>query len=369
MAPKGCKTVEGGWPRPPESRVSSPAPTERSGGASSWDKLSLASGLSAGSPPFLAPTSQLGGLGLLPLPAPETQELMQRLALDAQQRQAVAAAGPAPTAKAKRATGRWGAGLRAATRCCFGRRWGVLSQCALLLLAVTLVPAWLAASLSRSVGAVVTLSKDLADATGATAQGTISVVHEAWTGVDLADTVVNASGARFIIVRSASRKEFEESELAAMLHPLPPEYRQWLWTVVSTVGSRAPRVAASECQFKTASYFDFFEFEAVSFENGVVGVRFMWTRMVFKAVWSNPVWELLGIDVSSELSPIASRTRDMLAGALDLEWLRAPLTENEDVVRMAPPLWYRWLQWGRRHTDWLQIASGFRDEGPFFFRL
>ena len=126
------------------------------------------------------------------------------------------------------------------------------------------------------------------------------------------------------------------------------------------MGPRAPRLAASECQFQSASYFDVFEFEAVSFESGFIGVRFVWTRTVFKAIWSNPMWELLGIDASSELTPIAVRTRDMLSDALDLEWLRAPLTDDDNVVRMSPPVWYRWLQWGRRHTDWLQIASGFR---------
>ena len=260
---------------------------------------------------------------------------MQRLAFEAQQRQAQAKPAPPPGKKVKKGPGLCGAGLRAATRCCFGRRWSVPSQCTLLLAVVTLVPAWLAPSLSRSVDAVVTLSEDLADATGAIAQvaknatllvsdvavaltkGTFPVAHEAWAGVDLADTVVNASGARFLIVRGASRKEFEESELAAALHPLPSEYRLRLWTAVSKVGPRAPRMAASECQFRTASYFDFFEFEAASFESGFIGVRFVWTRMVFKAIWSNPMWELRGIDVSSELTPIASRTRDMLSDALD----------------------------------------------------
>eukprot|EP00959_Pyramimonas_sp_CCMP1952_P443631 9287292-Pyramimonas_sp.AAC.1 len=42
----------------------------------------------------------------------------------------------------------------------------------------------------------------------------MSVMHEAWAGVDLADTSVNASGARFLVIGGVSQQEFEASERA-----------------------------------------------------------------------------------------------------------------------------------------------------------
>ncbi|CAK0874210.1 unnamed protein product [Prorocentrum cordatum] len=235
-------------------------------------------------------------------------------------------------------------------------------MCTVLLVVIALLPAWLAPSLARGVGAAVSLSEDLADAAGAIAQvaknaallvsdvavaftkGTMSVMHEAWAGVDLADTSVNAPGARFLVIGGVARQEFEASEVAATLRPLPPDYSQWLW----------------KCRFKTASFFDYFEFEALLFPSCYVGVRIVWTRMGFTAVWANPLWELLGVDVSSELAPIAARTRGAISDALDLDWLRAPLTDDEDEARVTTPTWFRWLQWARHYASWAKIASGSR---------
>ena len=321
----------------------------------------------------------VGGLGLPLLPTPEAaHDLARRLEFEALQHPAAQKATSAQVNKAKKSTSLCGTFVRTLGRWGCGRRCNLMSQCTVLLVVIALLPAWLAPSLARSVGAAVSLSEDLADATGAIAQvaknatllvsdvavsftkGTMSVMHEAWAGVDLTDTTVNASGARFLVIGGVSQEEFEASEVAATLRPLPLEYSQWLWKAVSRVGPSSPRVLASDCQFRTASYFDYFEFEALIFPSGYVGVRFVWTRMGFKAVWANPLWELLGVDVTSELAPIAARTRDTIAEALDLDWLRAPLTDDEDEARVTPPTWFRWLQWARQYSSWAQIASGSR---------
>ncbi|CAK0900297.1 unnamed protein product, partial [Prorocentrum cordatum] len=334
----GYKMINGAWTKvAPDSRVSSPAPSVRSGG-SSWSKISP---VSLASTPFLAPVGPVGGLGLPSLPSPEVaQDLVRRLELEALHGQTLQKAQAAQASKAKKPTSRCGAGLRTSFgRWCCGRGWDLVPQCAVLLVVIALLPAWLAPSLARSAGAAVAKNAALlvSDVAVAFAEGTVSVMREAWAGVDLADTSVNASGARFPVIGGVARQEFEASEVATALRPLPPEYSQWLWKAASRAGPRSPRFSASECRFKTASFFDYFEFEAPLFPSGYVGVRFIWARMGLAAAWANPLWELLGVDASSELAPVAARARGAISDALDLDWLRAPLTDDEGEARVAPP--------------------------------
>ena len=376
MPPKGTTKVNGVWVPAAAARADSPAPSLASVGSGSWDKLSpVPSAVSAGSPPFLTPTGPMGGL--TPpggMPHPQAVELAKRL-LEQQLPQQAAAKG---AAKAKSSASWLWRAARTSTRHCCGRRWGLLTQWALFLGLCMMAPAWLAPSLTRSVGAVVNLSEDLADAGGAIAQvaknatllvpdvavsltkGSMSIAREAWSGVDLADSSVNASGARFLVLQGATREAFERNELSITLEPLPAEYYALLWNAIAGVDELVPHVSVSEHRFRTASYFDFFEYEVRLFPSGYLGVRFVWARMSFRAVWANPVWELVGADVSPELEAIASRTREAVSGALDLAWLRAPLSEEEDELVLAPPAWVRWVQQWRQRVRWASIASGIR---------
>ncbi|CAK0808053.1 unnamed protein product, partial [Prorocentrum cordatum] len=339
VPPMGVMQVNGVWAPAAATRAASPAPSLASAG-SSGDKVSPAP--SAHAPLFLTPP---GSAGALTPPNggadPRVLELAKRL-LD---QQAPPAAVARSTAEVRGSVARlWGTSRSRARYWC-GRRGGLLAQWTLFLGLCMAAPAWLAPSRARSVGAVAHLSEDLADATGAIAQvakndtllvsdvavsltnGPVPLVQEAWSGVDLADSLANASGAHFLVLRGVTRK-----------------HGDLLWNAIAGVGQLFPHLTVSEHRFRTASYFDFFEYEVRLFRSGYVGVRFLWARMSFGAVWAKPHWEFVGADVTPELEAIGGLTRESISADLDLGWLREPFSDAEDELQVSPPAWIRLVQ-------------------------
>ncbi|CAK0894737.1 unnamed protein product [Prorocentrum cordatum] len=351
--------VNGVWVPAAATRTASPTPSVASAG-SSWDRVLPAP--SVGTPLFLTPPGSAGAL-TPPGGGPDPQALELARRLLEQQAQPLAPA--KSTAEVKGSTARlWGLG-RSCVRYWCGRRGGLLTQWAFFLVPCMLAPAWLAPSLTRSVGgAIAQVAKNatllVSDMAVSLTKGSMSLVQEAWSGADLAESSVNASGARFLVLKGVSTKALEVSELALTLEPLPSEYDDLLWNAISGVDQLVPHLAVSEHRFRTVSYFDSFEYEMRLFKSGYVSVRFVWARMSFKAVWANPLWEFLGPSLSPELEAIGGRTREAVSAAFDLDWLREPLSESEDELQVGPPDWISWYQLWRQQVRWALIANGVR---------
>ena len=165
---------------------------------------------------------------------------------------------------------------------------------------------------------------------------------------------VNASGVRFVVLRGVTRELFEASALGALVDPIPPKWRSQLWAAIQGVDARFPAFAASVHRFTTSSAFEMFENEVVLLSPEYIGIRFAWANLAFEASWSNPLWELLGLNVSAQLDKVGARVQDAIALALDLRWLRRPLTVAELPPRPPAP---RWLCWWLSWRDAITFAS------------
>ncbi len=282
-------------------------------------------------------------------------------------------AAPAPAAASPPGRRR---GLRASLGRARALRWWYFSPGALLLLAVYFAPPLFSPAASRSLEAAANFSAQVADAGGTMAQaaknftllasdvavsftrGGLAVAEEAWDGVDLHNATVNASGARFCVRRGVTRSLFESSPLASSLNSLPPQWKQVLWAAVHGVDERFPRFAALESHFHTGSSYEMFEYEVRILPHAYVGIRFVWAELSFEASWANPLWEILGADVTAQLEKIGARVQSSINQALDLEWLRRPLQDSEAPSHVVPPMWFSVVSEAQRQLSWVQFASG-----------
>jgi hypothetical protein len=255
-------------------------------------------------------------------------------------------------------------------------RWWYFSPGALLLLAIYFAPPLFSPAASRSLEAAANFSAHVADAGGAMAQvaknftllasdvavsftrGGLAVAEEVWDGIDLHNATVNASGARFCVRRGVTRSIFESSPLASSLNSLPRQWKQVLWAAVHGVDERFPRFAALESHFHTGSSYEMFEYEVRILPHSYVGIRFVWAELSFQATWANPLWELLGSDVTAQLEKIGARVQSSISQALDLAWLRQPLQDAEAPSHVVPPMWFSLVSEAQRHLSWAQFASG-----------
>ncbi len=250
---------------------------------------------------------------------------------------------------------------------------------AVLLLALYLSPPLFSPATVRSFEAAANFSANVADAGGSVAQAaknitllasdvavsitrsSMAVVEEAWEGVDLHNATVNASGARFCVKRGVTRALFESSPLGTNLDSLLVRWKQMLWAAVHGIDERFPRFAAHGSAFHTESEFEMFEYEVRLLLYDYVGVRFVWAQLSFQAAWANPLWEIVGLDVTTQLEKLGERVQMSISKALDLGWLRAPLHDNEAPVKINPPVWYNLMAEAQRQYMWAQVARG---DGP-----
>ena len=77
----------------------------------------------------------------------------------------------------------------------------------------------------------------------------MSLASELWAGIDLINSTVNASGARFCLLKGTSRAVFDSSELGAALQCLPVRRQATLWAAIQGVDIRFPRFAAADQLF------------------------------------------------------------------------------------------------------------------------
>ena len=89
-----------------------------------------------------------------------------------------------------------------------------------------------------------------------------------------------------------------------------------------------------------------------------VGIRFTWTSMSFVPVWANPLWELIGSDVTAQYEKLSERIHSSIDSAIDMQWLRVPLHKSELPVGLSPPFWFRCVRYLRDTISFAKFASG-----------
>jgi hypothetical protein len=147
-------------------------------------------------------------------------------------------------------------------------------------------------------------------------RSSISLMNEAWRGVDLTDASVNAAGARWFIHSGIDPIFFFHSRAAPHLVRLPPKYLQILMDVMSSVSHTMPVIEDVTSELISNTSFVQFEYQVRLLHNGFIGVQYFFGQVNFTVRWSNPLWEMVQLDVGHELETIQAELQATVTRAL-----------------------------------------------------
>ena len=300
--------------------------------------------------PVAAASSVVPPVPPLALPGANGQQTAPSFPVVVEVRQTAAAASPAP-AVATRSRGRpkrWFPTWAAV------RRFGSQVVVAGGLLAVT---PW-APTLLRGVAAFVGLTEEVSAAAGAlvragtnatlvatdvalvVSRAAVSLLREAWTGVDLTDVRANVSAARWLQARGISAAELAASPVGFHIRSLPMQWRSLLLDSVFGVSELVPTMKSSFRQFVAEGRYEEFDYEVKLWASGHVGVQFFWGSVLYAVRWANPLWHVFQADAKAALAPLCDAVHDALQQATRVLWRGEPLPRPADLELPVPPAWY-----------------------------
>ena len=268
--------------------------------------------------------------------------------LEVRQTAAAASAAPAAAARARGRPKRWLPSWATV------RRYGSQVVVAGGLLAIT---PW-APTLLRGVAAFVGLTEEVSTAAGAlvragtnatlvatdvvlvVSRAAVSLIREAWTGVDLVDVRANVSAARWLQARGISAAELAVSPVGFHIRSLPTQWRTLLLDSVFGVSELVPTVKSSFRKFVAEGRYEEFDYEVKLWASGHVGVQFFWGSVLYAVRWANPLWHVFQADAKAALAPLCDAVHDALQQATRVLWRGEPLPQPAELDFPEPPAWY-----------------------------
>ena len=160
-------------------------------------------------------------------------------------------------------------------------------------------------------------------------QRAATIIDEAWTGVDLRNTVANVSALRWYQWHGTDLTDLASTELGSQMLDIPSAQRRLLLVAIRGVSERLPFVTDSRRFFSSNTTYMEFDFQVRFFPNGFVGVQYYFGSVSFSPQWSNPVWEVMGCDVSVALGPLGRQIHLALEDVSPVKWRHQDLPVPE----------------------------------------
>ena len=186
----------------------------------------------------------------------------------------------------------------------------------------------------------INLTASATDVAVTVARGSLSLLGDAWSGVDVTQAMVSASGARWYMHGTIDVEDFLDTPAGKALVQLPTTERHMLAEAIKRTSPLVPSLKDTKLLFNTTGLFREFSYQVKYLRSGFRGIQFYHGEITFIPRWANPLWEAMDWDVSREVQQL----KDAVAAALDsashwqyrFEELPAPNTSD---ILAEPQSW------------------------------
>ena len=197
--------------------------------------------------------------------------------------------------------------------------------------------AWAGANLTEAVSSVVVAST----------ASSLSLVDEAWRGIDLVNVTARAESGRLVIDDPSQLIVYLKSAPGADLLPVPDNIRRFIAERAAGIGRRVPSLSVSRSEFNSTGGIWQVEctFTLVANDYLAMAWRVGWAK--FDLQWANPFWDLLEMCTDTETEQIQKKALAVLSGLL-AEHASAWQAGFADVplIETSPwQVWQRYLWW------------------------
>ena len=189
-------------------------------------------------------------------------------------------------------------------------------------------------------------------------RGSLSLVQEAWHGIDIANAVVSSTSTRLFLHKNIDPGDFLASDLGHLLVKVPTRERNALLVVLSHIGPGIPYVSDSMVHFNVSGSYHLMHYQVKALAGGYVGLQFHYGNITFTPQWANPLWEAIGADVTREVGALQKALNSALEATAPWDLHRDELTT--DLMMISPVVqtaWWHTLGWRvcrllRRYRAW-----------------
>ena len=248
---------------------------------------------------------------------------------------------------------------------------------AMLLLVCACMPAAVFPRLSRNFEAGTTMFEQLANMTGAaattasiittsvgavalgTSESVLSVAHEMWKGVDLANVSLHLDLGKCVVLHADSFAQLVKDDVSHNFGDMPQVMQNDLMELVTKVNEWKPLLQLERRQVLVRGALQSLEALAMLLPGGFLGVTWRWAVAAFAVSWANPLWTPL-FDSEAELEQIVRLLAAAIVEMGGASW-RLPL--RADVFADLPiftPTWWQWVVvQSRRIMRWAERFLSF----------
>ena len=198
-------------------------------------------------------------------------------------------------------------------------------------------------SMTDGFGVGVNVTRSISDLGISIARGSVSLMEEAWAGVDLLNASVTASGARWFFDPQLGARGFWDSDISKVLVRAPANQTNILKLATASVSPLLPKLRDAKVSHDVRGTYSEFQYQVQLFPNGLTGVQYFHGAVNYTPAWANPVWEVVGQDISRALPRIQDLLQDALAKAAPWEFRRQNLHDDpmSTLDRVRPAAWWQ----------------------------
>ena len=156
-------------------------------------------------------------------------------------------------------------------------------------------------SASSAASMILDKSSALAEGTAGAVEASMTVAKAAWNGIDLADVKVNRSRVQIRAMTSQALRAWIHSEESEMMFPDLPANTSRLWlAAIDSLSWQRSDVFLSRDELDMAGFFWSSSAHCFRGQDGWLVLDVTAITLSFSPRWSNPAWELLECDLSTE---------------------------------------------------------------------
>ena len=156
-------------------------------------------------------------------------------------------------------------------------------------------------SASSAASILLDKSSALAEGTAGAVEASMTVAKAAWNGIDLSDVKVNRSKVQIRAMTSQALHAWVHSEECGMMFPDLPRNTTKLWVAaIDSLSWFRPDVFLTRDELDMAGSFWSSSAHCFRAQDGWLILEVTAITLTFHPRWSNPAWELLECDLSSE---------------------------------------------------------------------
>ena len=151
----------------------------------------------------------------------------------------------------------------------------------------------------------------------ASAQNSLNLVQEVWSGIELADLIVHSRSGRFRSSSGATLASWLRKSGAASLR-ISEDCADLMAATADAVCYRMPALAQRDEFLNMSGTFVSCEVDLQMLASGYFEATWRWRAVSFASRWSNPLWDFLDMNADSERDQVIHRLSVTLANSRNI---------------------------------------------------